>query len=134
MIQILFLSLVSFASAFDLTLEPQEIKSTQGHFRFLIFSGSEGFPDQSEKAILKGEFPASAPKHIIKDLDAGTYAVSIIHDENNNRKLDTGLFGIPKEASGFSQNPSFTFGAPEFKECKFKLKADETLQIRLKHF
>jgi uncharacterized protein (DUF2141 family) len=134
MIQILFLSLVSFASAFELKLELQDLKTTKGHFRYLVFSSSEGFPDRPDKAVLKGEFPASQSSHTIKDLSVGTYAISVIHDVNDNRKLDTGWFGIPSEPLGFSQNPSISFGAPEFKECKFSIKANESLVIRLKHF
>jgi uncharacterized protein (DUF2141 family) len=134
MIQILFLSLFSLASAYDLKLEVQEVRTSKGYFRYLIFNSSKGFPDQPELAVQKGEFPANSSVHVIKNLPADTYAISLIHDENNNQKLDTGWFGIPKEALGFSENPSISFGAPEFNQCKFKLKADETKVIRLKHF
>ncbi len=134
MIQILFLSLVSFAFAFDLAIELQDLNSTEGHFRYLVFSSPEGFPDHPEKAVFKGEFPATQSLYTIVGMPVGTYAISLIHDVNDNSKLDKGWFGIPKEPLGFSQNPSFSFGAPEFKECKFKLKADESQVIRLKNF
>jgi uncharacterized protein (DUF2141 family) len=33
----------------------------------------------------------------------GKYAIAVIHDENCNGKLDTNMFGIPKEGYGFFQ-------------------------------
>ena len=38
----------------------------------------------------------------VNDLVPGTYAIALIHDENDNQRLDTGLFGIPKEGFCFS--------------------------------
>ena len=40
----------------------------------------------------------------IDDLDPGTYAVSIVYDEDSNGELNTGLFGIPTEPVGVSNN------------------------------
>ena len=34
------------------------------------------------------------------------YVIKVFHDENNNRNLGTGFFGIPTEAFGFSNNVS----------------------------
>src|SRR5438067_3601418 len=41
---------------------------------------------------------------VFEDLPDGTYAVSVIHDANNNQKFDTNFLGIPKEGYGASQN------------------------------
>ncbi len=41
---------------------------------------------------------------------AGTYAISVYYDINDNGKLDTGLFRIPKEKIGFSNNARGRFG------------------------
>ena len=49
----------------------------------------------------------------IAGLGRGDYAVSVIHDENNNAKLDT-FAGIPREGFGFSRNPAIRFGPPKF--------------------
>jgi uncharacterized protein (DUF2141 family) len=35
------------------------------------------------------------------DIKPGKYAIAVIHDENCNGKLDTNMFGIPKEGYGF---------------------------------
>ena len=52
----------------------------------------------------------------IHDVDPGTYAVQVIHDENGNEEFDRNFFGVPKEGYGLSKNPSLTFGPPDFEE------------------
>lgn len=59
---------------------------------------------------------------------AGRYALSIIHDENGNGKLDT-FAKIPREGYGFSGNPAMRFGPPEFEEARFDLIAGWNQQI-----
>lgn len=46
------------------------------------------------------------------DLPPGEYAVTVMHDENNNNKLDSNFIRIPKEGTGFSNDASATFGLP----------------------
>ena len=59
----------------------------------------------------------------VKDLEFGDYAVKVFHDENSNGELDTAMFGIPKEAYGFSNNAKGKFGAPAFSKVVFKFAA-----------
>ncbi|MDR0612870.1 MAG: DUF2141 domain-containing protein, partial [Dysgonamonadaceae bacterium] len=61
------------------------------------------------------------------ELPEGEYAISVYHDENDNNKLDTGVFGIPTEGYGFSNNVKGFMGPPSFKESKFSLTKDSTL-------
>lgn len=68
----------------------------------------------------------------IKDLSTGQYSVRVFHDENDNKKLDTGMFGIPKESWGMSNNVKAIMGPPDFKESLFWLKEDKALEIVLK--
>lgn len=68
----------------------------------------------------------------INDLNTGQYSVRVFHDENDNKKLDTGMFGIPKEGWGMSNNVKAVLGPPDFNESLFWLKEDKTLEIILK--
>jgi uncharacterized protein (DUF2141 family) len=68
----------------------------------------------------------------LNDLNAGQYSVRVFHDENDNKKLDTGMFGIPKESWGMSNNVKAIMGPPDFNESLFWLKGDTTLEIVLK--
>ncbi|CAL2085926.1 DUF2141 domain-containing protein [Tenacibaculum sp. 190524A02b] len=57
----------------------------------------------------------------------GTYAISSYHDENENQKMDTSMFGIPKEPIGMSNNAKGFMGPPKYKDAKFEAK--ENIQI-----
>jgi uncharacterized protein (DUF2141 family) len=53
------------------------------------------------------------------DILPGKYAIAVIHDENYNGKLDSNMFGIPKEGYGFSSGAEVTLSAPSFSDAVF---------------
>ena len=57
------------------------------------------------------------------DLAPGKYAIRLMHDENDNGKLDTNLVGMPTEGYGFSNNPR-VMRAATFDEAAFEVPAD----------
>ena len=65
----------------------------------------------------------------INDLPSGKYSVRVFHDENDNKKLDTGMFGMPKEPWGMSNNVKAVMGPPDFKESLIDLKGNKEISI-----
>lgn len=63
-------------------------------------------------------------------LPPGRYAVSLVHDENANGKLDKALL-VPREGYGFSRDAPVRMGPPRFDEAAFRLDS-ETLRIAIK--
>lgn len=63
------------------------------------------------------------------DLPRGEYAIAIYQDINGNKKLDTNLFGYPKEPFGFSNNIKPKLSAPGFADCRFSLENDKRITI-----
>lgn len=49
----------------------------------------------------------------------GEYAIVVIYDENENGKLDTGMFRIPKEKIGYSNNAKGKFGPAKWTDVRF---------------
>jgi uncharacterized protein (DUF2141 family) len=71
---------------------------------------------------------------VFNDLPAGTYAVAVFHAENNETKLETGMFGKPKQGYGFSRNASSTFGPPGFESAAFEYKGGNlNMPVRLSY-
>lgn len=66
------------------------------------------------------------------DVPPGTYAVSVIHDANNNGRFDTNFLGIPTEGYGASQNKLPFAAAPKFDANKFSLPANTTTVVNIK--
>lgn len=118
--------------AATLDVELKDVKSSKGTIKYLLFNDKDGYPDQVEKSIRQGSIPASEMSFSLTDLTPGTYALTLIHDENDNGKFDT-LLGIPMESFGFSENPVIIFGVPNFKRAAFKLEGDRKLKIKMKH-
>lgn len=117
-------------SQHTLTVKATNIKNSQGYIGVAVYNGKDGFLKTGK------EFSGAFEKTIkgttvikIPDLPDGTYAVSIFHDQNGNKKLDTNILGIPKEPVAFSNAKMKTFGPPDFKDCAFKITSDLEMEI-----
>jgi uncharacterized protein (DUF2141 family) len=63
---------------------------------------------------------------------SGPFAVSVFHDEDLDRKLDTGLFGAPSEDYGFSRDARGTFGPPRFEDARLELAPGESKRVAIR--
>jgi uncharacterized protein (DUF2141 family) len=111
------------------------LRSNKGVVRITLFDQAEGFPQDSGKArkVVTATPKGNAAHIAFEQLPAGRYAVAILHDENENGKMDTNMVGYPKEGWGASTDNLPTFRAPRFEEAAFALKGPEhhlTVRIR----
>lgn len=100
-----------------------------------LTSNPKAFPDCSKDAkAIKAEFAAAQAASFRLNAPAqGQYAISLIHDENGNGKLDTRLM-MPREGFGFSRNPKISFGPPKFTAASFTVGAASLSQtIKMKY-
>jgi uncharacterized protein (DUF2141 family) len=90
--------------------------------------------DPNEKAVQRQAIPLTdkSAKAVFHNLLPGKYAIRFFHDENNNRQLDKGIFGIPKEEWGCSNNVKVSFGPPKFEAMLFTVDADKTIVLAVK--
>ncbi len=107
------------APAPTMQVEISGVKNAKGHVLLAIYRAQDRFSEAGQTAFRKERVAASAGTLMVevKDLPAGTYALALIHDENDNLKIDTGLFGIPTEGFCFSKNAMGLFGPPTFKDA-----------------
>ncbi|AWH26783.1 DUF2141 domain-containing protein [Stenotrophomonas sp. YAU14D1_LEIMI4_1] len=120
------LTLAASASAADLTLNVQGIRAQTGTVRAALVNSADGWDGKA--APLKAAQARPSGDHLqftFKDLPAGSYAVLLTHDENDNGKLDTNLVGMPVEGYGFSNNPD-VMRKPTFDEARFTVPATGT--------
>lgn len=103
-----------------------------------LFKDGNGYPDDAAKAYGKEKayIVDKIATIIFKNIPPGSYAVAILHDENNNQKMDKNMLGIPKEGYGFSNNVSAAFGPPSYKKASFNHNAATvtSIQIKTKYF
>jgi uncharacterized protein (DUF2141 family) len=105
-----------------------------GHARVAVFNRDAGFPDDESAAYRKDVADIHDGRVEVRfdDLPFAEYAVSMYHDENGDVKLNKGLFGIPKEGYGVSNNIVHAVRAPKFDEARFRLDtASHTVTINV---
>lgn len=114
----------------------ENLKNEKGVVQVLLFKTAKGFPDTSQQAVRQATLAILSNKvqGVFTDLPYGTYALSCIHDENQNQKLDTNFLGYPLEGFGASKNPTTRWRKPHFEEASFHLEKKElNLNIRMKY-
>ena len=110
------------AHAADLTVDVDGFEVGKGHVMVALFTGAEGFPDKPAQGA-RLEANGKTVTALFKSLAPGRYAVSVYHDANDNMKLDGGMFGIPKERYGFSEDARGVGGPPAFRDAAFQVPA-----------
>ena len=117
----------------SLQLEIEGLRNSRGTIHACLTQREADFPDcEMDPAALTTSSRASGGVLRFSGLAPGTYAVTLFHDENENRKLDT-VLGIPREGFGFSRNPAIRFGAPRFADADISLPAGvshQTIKVR----
>jgi uncharacterized protein (DUF2141 family) len=64
----------------------------------------------------------------------GRYAIQAFHDANNNGECDQGLFGIPREGVGFSNDAFGGLSRPKFDNAAFDFNGSHLrLALKLRH-
>ena len=120
----------------NLTVEINGLRNTEGQVCVSIFANSKGFPNNRD-GVLKAKCTKMSEKSLtvtFDNLQAGSYAVAVIHDQNNDQILNLNYFGVPIEGFGFSRNPEVRIGPPKFRDTAFLLAGPNTvIQIKLKH-
>jgi uncharacterized protein (DUF2141 family) len=113
-----------------LTVVVTNVRVGKGPVEIAVFHGRTNFfkaPAASQEA------PATAETlELSFDIPDGDYAIALYQDLNRNHKLDRGLFSIPIEPFGFSNNFRPLFSAPTFDDCRFAVGGDTTVTIDLK--
>jgi uncharacterized protein (DUF2141 family) len=126
------------ASGQRVTVDVTGFRNRDGRLQCSLFAGPDGFPDHPEAAAAVQRAPIAeglTASLAFAGLVPGEYAVGCMHDENANGKFDQGLFGIPKEGYGFSNNNLHALRAPDWEESRFTVAPgkDVVLEVRLKY-
>jgi uncharacterized protein (DUF2141 family) len=95
-----------------------------------IYNSKESFfKDPFASATVK---PCSTTVEISFNIPEGEYAVAGYQDLNDNGILDKGLFNIPREPYGLSNNFRPKWSAPKYDDCKLKVTQQTISAITLR--
>ena len=122
---VMALALPVAAGAAELVVRITGLSDPLGQVGCSLFAGPAGFPKDSAGA--RQLWQAADAKGVTcrySDVPEGTYAVSIGHDLNGNKRVDANFMGLPTEQWGVSNNARPNLRAPRFDEAMFKVAAD----------
>jgi uncharacterized protein (DUF2141 family) len=133
---LLFVLFSSFHIATDAGLKVSitNLRNNNGHILISIFKDGAGYPDKPEQSFKRVKL-SIINKTAVFDftgLPTGNYAIAILHDENDDMKMNTNFLGLPKEGYGFSNNVMGAFGPPDYKKANFNYTAATSRVISIK--
>lgn len=111
------------------------LANNKGICKTCLFNNATSFEDETNKK------PFTCTALPIKDkkaeatfsnIPAGTYAILVFHDVNQNNKMDVNFLGIPKEGYGASKNKLPFASAPTFKDNQFTVADQANCSINIK--
>lgn len=115
------------------------IRSNEGQLRVLLFDSPKTWllEDKAHKAIThtipSGDFPMDQVLSF-EGIEAGEYAVMVVHDLKKKGKLDTNLIGMPRDGVAASNGAKGgPLGGPRWNVAVFKHDG-KTTEIELKVF
>ena len=116
-------------------LEVSSFKNTRGTLNCRLFTKASDFPDGEGILTLRTPITGTNTTCTFPNVEPGTYAVAVVHDENINGKLDKNFVGVPSEGYGVSNNKTYALSAPKWDESIFTIAPSEskTFQVKLRY-
>ena len=124
----LFLCLFAFGQSKQTTVEITDLKNDKGKIRLSVYNKQQVIVQQIAISIENKTARADLELN-----DGEEYAISFMHDENSNGKLDGGRFGIPIEGYGFSNDARGFFGPPSFEDQLFMNRSGLSMSLTTKY-
>jgi uncharacterized protein (DUF2141 family) len=102
-------------------VEISGLRSAKGQMLCALYASAEAFPKKADQAVsrLTAKIAERQATCDFTGIAPGTYAVSVVHDENANGKLDTNFVGMPREGVGASNDAKGHMGPPKFAAASF---------------
>ena len=103
----------------SITVTIENIKNDSGHV-LLGLHTNETFMKTQSTHSLKSEVHDGKITATFENVQPGSYAIMVLHDENDNERMDFEANGMPAEAYGLSNN-QIVYGPPQFDDAKFEV-------------
>lgn len=99
------------------------VRNAKGVVHACLTADAKDFPkcENQPKHHQKTVSSKNALSITFSGVKPGRYAIALMHDENNNGKIDRAIL-IPKEGFGFSRDAKVRMGPPSFKSAAFDVK------------
>lgn len=110
----------------------KDVSGTSGTIRVSVFNTADSFLKEPVAIVVvkatQGQVTAE-----FTGLANGTYALSVVHDANNNQVLDSNFMGMPTEGFGFSNDAMGLMGPPNFKKAAFAFSGQQQIVVTMRY-
>jgi len=118
------------AQSADLVVTIHGVESSEGNVLVAVYASQEAFTQREQVRGAKLAAKPGPSSLTLRDIPAGIYCVSVIHDRDADGALSKGWLGAPKEPYGFSRNARGRLGPPGFDAMSFRL-GDEAVSVEI---
>lgn len=125
----LLASATSLSGAAELTLTVDNIRNAKGSVTAVLFSNAGSFNSfdiKDAEGVVSQKAQSGEMTFSFHNLTPGDYAVSLLHDEDNDGDMDMSK-GIPEEGYAYSNNVGKN-DEPKFKDASFSISTKPTSQ------
>ncbi len=114
-----------------------DLRNAKGVVRACLTDEPKNFPKCAGEAHVRRAVATAATKEVtlrFENVAPGHYAIALIHDENDNNRMDRAMLMMPKEGYGFSRDAKVVMGPPKFSSAAFEVGSDPIRQtIRMRY-
>jgi len=123
-----------------ITVKISKIKDLKGKLHIALFDNLEDWKSDidvggsgHEYKIIRVDVVEDGQKIKFEDVPAGTYAISMYQDIDDNGELNrnTVIELLPAEPYGFSNNIAPLTGPPKFDKCSFTVKENQNIELNI---
>ena len=109
------------------------LRNDRGTLRACMTDEASDFPKCASPRhdISESIAPGNPVTLTFKDVAPGRYAIALLHDENNNGKMDRAMLLIPREGFGFSRDAKVRMGPPKFGSAAFEVAKGESEHLTI---
>lgn len=123
-------------ATYSLTVTVEGLRNSKGVVQFALYNSDGTIPDEKFEnyyQIKTSEINKDCAVISFSELPQGRYAINILHDENENGKIDKKfLLPLPKEGIGFSNYEFIGLNnRPNFSKASFLLNKNSTKEIKV---
>jgi uncharacterized protein (DUF2141 family) len=129
LIALLFSFVINAQETFTLKVTVNNAKNDQGKMVYSLSTENQ-FMKAAPIQAVSMEIKDGIAIATFENVPTGDYAVMVLHDKNNNEKMDFSDQGMPTEAYGMSNNP-MSYGPPAWADAKFTVEANKEIIVRL---
>ncbi len=127
---IVLFNLISFGQdGQSITVTVDNVTNTNGKVSFALHTKAT-FMKQQGIMVAESKIEGKTATVTFKNVQPGEYAILVLHDENENNRMDYRANGMPLENFGASNNV-MNFGPPEYEDAKF-IVSDKDLKLNIR--